>query len=68
MILCPSRNRAKIQGRIQLRSLGHGFEIEVIASTCTTIGYALYTCRDCGFNHKDNYVSLLGDAITGLSS
>ncbi|MCD7828785.1 MAG: amidase domain-containing protein [Clostridiales bacterium] len=45
----------------KLTALGHNFKAtEVIAPTCLTEGYTLYTCTRCGATYKDNYTDALG--------
>ena len=34
---------------------GHSYETEVIAPTCTAMGYTIYTCADCGDSYTADY-------------
>ena len=34
---------------------GHHYETEVIAPTCTAMGYTIYTCADCGDSYTADY-------------
>ena len=38
----------------------HSYVAEVVDPTCTEQGYTLHTCRFCGINYKDTYISELG--------
>ena len=38
---------------------GHAFKEEVVAATCTSDGYTIYTC-ECGFSYKSDVISVLG--------
>ena len=33
----------------------HEYEETIVESTCSEMGYTLYTCKLCGDNYKDNY-------------
>ena len=43
----------------EIPAIGHSYEAEVTAPTCTAEGYTTYTCH-CGDSYVDNYVSALG--------
>lgn len=38
--------------------LGHEFTEEVVAPDCTNLGYTIHTCKNCGYNYKDNYTNV----------
>lgn len=38
----------------------HHYEETVVAPTCEEKGYTIYTCKDCGYSYRDNYVPELG--------
>lgn len=39
---------------------GHRFASQVIAPTCITDGYVLFTCQTCGYNQRGDYVAATG--------
>ena len=45
---------------VSVDALGHKYEKEVTAPTCTDSGYTTYTCTVCGANHKADETDALG--------
>lgn len=47
-------------GAVLERALGHDYESEVTAPTCTEMGYTTNTCTRCGDSSKSNYTEPAG--------
>ena len=54
------------QGEL-LPALGHDYEAEVTAPTCTKQGYTTHTCSRCGDSYVDGYTEALGHDWDGGS-
>ena len=47
-------------GAVIVNALGHDYQEEVTAPTCTEMGYTTYTCSRCGDAYKGNYTDAAG--------
>ena len=47
-------------GAVIVNALGHDYQEEVTAPTCTEMGYTTYTCSRCGDTYKGNYTDAAG--------
>ena len=52
---------------IDLSTVGHSYETTVIAPTCTSQGYTIYTCATCGDIYEDSYVNATGHSFGNWS-
>ena len=44
----------------------HEYEESIVESTCSEMGYTIYTCKLCGDNYKDNYTDFLEHDFTEI--
>ena len=47
-------------GAVIVNALGHDYQKEVTAPTCTEMGYTTYTCSSCGDTYKGDYTDAAG--------
>lgn len=47
-------------GAVIVNALGHDYQEEVTAPTCTEMGYTTYTCSRCGDTYKGDYTDAAG--------
>ena len=47
-------------GAMIVNALGHDYQKEVTAPTCTEMGYTIYTCSRCGDTYKGDYTDAAG--------
>ncbi len=47
-------------GAVIVNALGHDYQAEVTAPTCTEMGYTTYTCSRCGDSYKGDYTDAAG--------
>lgn len=47
-------------GAVIINALGHDYQEEVTAPTCTEMGYTTYTCSRCGDTYKGDYTDAAG--------
>ena len=47
-------------GAVIVNALGHDYQEEVTAPTCTKMGYTTYTCSRCGDTYKGDYTEAAG--------
>ena len=47
-------------GAVIVNALGHDYQEEVTAPTCTEMGYTTYTCSRCGDTYKGDYTDATG--------
>lgn len=47
-------------GAVIVNSLGHDYTAEIIAPTCTEMGYTIFTCSRCGDSYKGDYTDATG--------
>lgn len=47
-------------GAVIVNALGHDYQKEVTAPTCTEMGYTTYTCSRCGDTYKGDYTDAAG--------
>ena len=47
----------------EVEALGHNYETEVTAPTCTERGYTTHTCTRCGESYVDSYTETLGHSF-----
>lgn len=47
-------------GAVLANALGHDYEAEVTAPTCTEMGYTVFTCSRCGDSYKGDYTDATG--------
>ena len=47
-------------GAVIVNALGHDYQEEVTAPTCTEMGYTTYTCSRCGDTYKGDYTEAAG--------
>ena len=47
-------------GAVIVNALGHDYQEEVTAPTCTEMGYTTYTCSSCGDTYKGDYTDAAG--------
>ena len=40
-------------------ALGHNYKATIVAPTCSSQGYTMYTCTICSYSYKSNYTSKL---------
>ena len=52
---CTEPQVCEVCGTILELPTGHHYDSEVIAPTCTSMGYTVYTCRDCGDTYTGDY-------------
>ena len=45
---------------VSVTALGHDYQAEVTAPTCTAQGYTTHTCSRCGNSYTDSYIDALG--------
>ena len=46
--------------KVSVPALGHAYQEDVKAPTCTEMGYTTYTCSRCGDTYKGNYTDAAG--------
>lgn len=49
-----------LQNQTEIAANGHSYKSTVVAPTCTSKGYTVYTCSDCGDSYTANEVNALG--------
>ncbi|MGM9608151.1 MAG: S-layer homology domain-containing protein [Oscillospiraceae bacterium] len=47
-------------GAVIAKALGHDYQAEVTAPTCTAMGYSVFTCSRCGDSYKGEYTEATG--------
>ena len=47
-------------GAVIVKALGHDYQAEVTAPTCTAMGYTTFTCSRCGDSYKGEYTEATG--------
>lgn len=47
-------------GAVIAKALGHDYQAEVTAPTCTAMGYSVFTCSRCGDSYKGDYTEATG--------
>ena len=47
-------------GAVIVNALGHDYQTEITAPTCTEMGYTTYTCSRCGDTYKSDYTDAAG--------
>ena len=52
---CTEPQRCTVCDTVLELPTGHHYDSKVIAPTCTSIGYTVYTCRDCGDTYTGDY-------------
>ncbi|MGM9552258.1 MAG: S-layer homology domain-containing protein [Clostridia bacterium] len=52
---CTEPQRCTVCDTVLELPTGHHYDSEVIAPTCTSMGYTFYTCRDCGDTYTGDY-------------
>ena len=52
---CTEPQRCTVCDTVLELPTGHHYDSEVIAPTCTSMGYTVYTCRDCGDTYIGDY-------------
>ena len=52
---CTEPQVCEVCGTVLELPTGHHYDSEVIAPTCTSMGYTVYTCRDCGDTYTGDY-------------
>lgn len=57
---CTEPQLCTVCGAVLVNALGHDYEAEVIAPTCTEMGYTIYTCSRCGDSYKGDYTEATG--------
>ena len=57
---CVSPQLCTVCGAVLANAKGHSFAENVVAPTCTEIGYTEVSCKDCGLNYKTEYSNALG--------
>ena len=48
---CTTPQLCEVCGTVLAQATGHHYETEIVAPTCTAMGYTVYTCPDCGKQH-----------------
>ena len=59
---CTTAQTCSVCGTELTAPIGHKYEANVTAPTCTDKGYTTHTCSACGDTYKDNEVAALGHA------
>ena len=54
-VTCTEPQVCEVCGTVLELPTGHHYDSEVIAPTCTSMGYTVYTCRDCGDTYTGDY-------------
>lgn len=57
---CTMPQLCTVCGAVLENALGHNYESEVTAPTCTEMGYTTYTCDGCGDSYKGDYTDAVG--------
>ena len=57
---CTEPQLCTVCGAVLANAKGHNFAENVVAPTCTEIGYTKVTCKDCGLSYKTEYSNALG--------
>jgi len=57
---CTMPQLCAVCGAVLENALGHNYESEVTAPTCTAMGYTTYTCTGCGDSYKGDYTDATG--------
>ena len=57
---CLNPQLCTVCGAVLANAKGHSFAENVVAPTCTEIGYTEVSCKDCGLNYKTEYSNALG--------
>ena len=52
---CTEPQRCTVCDTVLELPTGHHYDSKVIAPTCTSMGYTVYTCRDCGDTYTGDY-------------
>ena len=53
---CTTPQLCDVCGTVLENAKGHNYEAEIVNPTCTTMGYTIYTCEDCGDTYNSDYV------------
>ena len=53
---CTTPQLCDVCGTVLENAKGHNYETEIVNPTCTTMGYTIYTCEDCGDTYNSDYV------------
>ncbi len=57
---CVSPQLCTVCGAVLANAKGHNMEQQIVAPTCTEIGYTEVSCKDCGLSYKTEYSKALG--------
>lgn len=57
---CSTPQLCTLCGGVLALELGHSYEAEIIAPTCTEMGYTIFTCTRCGDSYKGDYTNVTG--------
>ena len=57
---CTQPQLCDVCGAVLERAIGHSYTEEVIAPTCTEMGFTIYTCSGCGDRYKGDYTDPIG--------
>ena len=61
---CVSPQLCTVCGAVLANAKGHNMEQQIVAPTCTEIGYTEVSCKDCGLSYKTEYSKALGHNYT----
>lgn len=53
---CTTPQLCDVCGTVLENAKGHNYETEIVNPTCTTMGYTIYTCEECGDTYNSDYV------------
>ena len=57
-VVCSDCNKTLQKGTTIPKSK-HNYITKVVEPTCTSMGYTVHTCQNCGDTYKDNYVNTI---------
>ncbi len=57
---CTESQLCTVCGAVLANAKGHNMEQQIVAPTCTEIGYTEVSCKDCGLSYKTEYSKALG--------
>lgn len=57
---CTEPKLCTVCGAVLANAKGHNMEQQIVAPTCTEIGYTEVSCKDCGLSYKTEYSNTLG--------
>ena len=60
VIICTICGTEISRQKVSVPALGHAYQEDVKAPTCTEMGYTTYTCSRCGDTYKGNYTDAAG--------